>query len=53
MRRLFEEVRCGGDVGQMLVISFRDRITSEMDAAIDAEYAAVLDRLPAFLSELD
>lgn len=39
-------------------ISFQDRtvenrIIAEMNAAIDAEYAEVLDRLPAFFPELD
>jgi len=58
VRRLLDETRREGGAGQMLRISFtnralENRIIAEMNAAIDAEYAEVLDRLPAFFSELE
>jgi len=58
VRQLLDEARREGCAGQMLRISFTDRavenrIIAEMNAAIDAEYAEVLDRLPAFFSELE
>lgn len=58
VRRLLDEVRRGNGVGQLLQIRFRDRaaenrIIAEMNAAVDAEYSEVLDRLPAFFSELE
>lgn len=58
VRQLLDEARRGGCAGQMRQISLLDRavenrVIAEMNAAIDAEYAEVLDRLPAFSSELE
>lgn len=58
VERLLVETRRVGRVGQMRRISFLDRaveirIVAEMNAAIDAEYAEVLDRIPMFSSELE
>jgi hypothetical protein len=57
-QRLLDEVRRGRCAAQMRRVSFRDpaaesRVIAEMNALIDAEYAEVLDRLPAFFSELE
>lgn len=58
VRALLDETRREDGAGHMLRISFtdrasEDRIIAEMNAAIDAEYAEVLGRLPAFFSELE
>lgn len=58
VRRLLDETRREGGAGQMTRISFtnrtlEDQIIAQMNAAIDAEYAEVLDRLGAFFSELE
>ncbi|WP_028935773.1 Chromate resistance protein ChrB [Pseudonocardia spinosispora] len=58
VRRMLDETRRVGRVGQMRRVSLLDRaaenrIIAEMKDAIDAEYAEVLDRLPMFSSELE
>jgi hypothetical protein len=58
VQRLLDEARREGCAGQLRPISFTDhadetRVVAELNAAIDAEYAEVLDRLPAFFSELE
>lgn len=58
VRKLLEETRHEDGAGQMQRVSFtdravEDRVLAEMNAAIDAEYAEVLGRLPAFFSELE
>ena len=57
IRRLVDRVRANGGTARMLRISFDDRaeearLVAELQAARDDEYGEVLDRVPAFLSEL-
>jgi hypothetical protein len=57
IRRLVDRVRAGGGAARMLRIRFDDgaeeaQLVAELRAARDDEYGEVLDRVPAFLSEL-
>ena len=57
IRRLLDRVRANGGAARMLRITFDDadeegRLVAELQAARDDEYGEVLDRVPAFLSEL-
>ncbi|MEO3814722.1 Chromate resistance protein ChrB [Sphaerisporangium sp. B11E5] len=58
VRRLMDRVHQQGGNGRVLRITLADQaeytqIVSEFNAARDAEYAEVLERLPAFREELD
>lgn len=58
VRALLDETRRENGTGQMQRVSFtdraaEDRVIADMNAAVDAEYAEVLGRLPAFFSELE
>ncbi|HEX4813674.1 MAG TPA: Chromate resistance protein ChrB [Nonomuraea sp.] len=57
VRRLLDRVHQHGGVGRLLHLALTDQaeerqIIAELNAARDAEYAEVLDRLPAFRAEL-
>jgi hypothetical protein len=57
IRRLVDRVRANGGAVRMLRITLDDgdeeaQIVAELQAARDDEYGEVLDRVPAFLSEL-
>ncbi|MEV4177170.1 Chromate resistance protein ChrB [Nonomuraea sp. NPDC049709] len=57
MRRLLDRVHQQGGSGRMLHVALTDvgeerQIVGEFNAARDAEYAEVLERLPAFRQEL-
>lgn len=57
VRALVDRVRHQGGTARVLHIEFTDpgeqaQVVGEMNAARDAEYAEVLERLPAFLAEL-
>jgi hypothetical protein len=57
VRRLVERVRGQGGTARMLTISFDDpaeeaQIVAELSSARDDEYGEVLDRVPAFMTEL-
>jgi uncharacterized protein YdbL (DUF1318 family) len=57
VRRLLDRVRQQGGTGRMLHLALTDpaeerQIVGEFNAARDAEYAEVLERLPAFRQEL-
>ncbi|MBT2233551.1 Chromate resistance protein ChrB [Nonomuraea sp. NEAU-A123] len=57
MRRLLDRVHQQGGTGRMLHLTLTDeseqrQIIGEFNAARDAEYAEVLERLPAFRQEL-
>ncbi len=58
VRRLLDRVRHQGGTGRMLHVEFsnlgeQDQLIGELNAARDAEYVEVLERLPAFLGELE
>jgi hypothetical protein len=58
VRRLADRVRHHGGTARVLRIELtdpgeRDQVVAELNAARDAEYGEVLERLPAFLAELD
>jgi len=57
IRRLIDRVRANGGTARMLRIGFDNgaeeaQLVAELQAARDDEYGEVLDRVPAFLSEL-
>ncbi|MGW0195577.1 Chromate resistance protein ChrB [Nonomuraea sp. NPDC003201] len=57
VRRLLDRVRQQGGTGRMLRLTLTDaaeerQVIGEFNAARDAEYAEVLERLPAFRDEL-
>lgn len=57
VRRLADRVHQHGGTARVLRIEFTDpaelaQVVGEMNAARDAEYAEVLERIPAFLDEL-
>jgi hypothetical protein len=57
IRRLVDRVRGNGGAARVLHITFEDgneeaQLVSELQAARDDEYGEVLERVPAFLSEL-
>ena len=57
IRRLVDRVRANGGAARVLRITFDDaseeaQLVSELQAARDDEYGEVLERLPAFLTEL-
>ena len=57
IRRLVDRVRANGGEARVLRITFEDgneeaQLVSELQAARDNEYGEVLERAPAFLSEL-
>ncbi|WP_431921945.1 Chromate resistance protein ChrB [Nonomuraea jabiensis] len=57
VRRLLDRVRQQGGTGRMLHLALTDpaeerQVIGEFSAARDAEYAEVLERLPAFRAEL-
>ena len=58
VRRLLDRVRQHGGSARSLRVTFPDpaeqqQVIGEFNAARDAEYAEVLERLPAFREELD
>jgi hypothetical protein len=58
VRRLLDRVRQRGGTGRLLHLALTDpaeerQIVGEFNAARDAEYAEVLERLPAFRAELE
>ena len=58
VRRLLDRVRRHGGAARVLPIAITDsdeeqQVINDFNAARDAEYAEVLDRLPAFRAELD
>jgi hypothetical protein len=58
VRRLLDRVRQHGGSARRLRVTFLDpaeqqQVVGEFNAARDAEYAEVLERLPAFREELD
>jgi hypothetical protein len=57
IRRLVDRVRANGGAARVLRITFDDgneeaQLVAELQAARDDEYGEVLERVPAFLSEL-